>query len=188
VTAFGAESLEAPDFAEALEAWRVWHVVSRKEGYRLGSVVKPTLWQPDEPLVARCLRIMLVPSWLRRRRGREHGVPLERCECGIYAGWLPTVAQYLDCAAGAPVALVLGQVSLWGTVIECERGFRASLAYPLRLFPPVGAAPRGKHRWDDIVPDLEAYGVPVEPLPAHYGDAVELVEQKLVSERSEREA
>ena len=188
MTAAGPGSLEVPDFAEALEAWRVWHVVARKEGYRLGSVVKPALWQPDEPLVARCLRITLVPSWLRRRRGREHAVPVERCECGIYAGWLPTVAQYLDAVGGGPVALVLGQVSLWGTVIECERGFRASLAYPLRIFAPVEAAPRGKHRWPQIVSELAAYGVPVEPLPADYGEAVELIERKLVSDRSEREA
>jgi len=188
VSALGPDSLEVPDFAEALEAWRVWRVVARKEGYRLGSVVKPALWPTDAPLVARCLRITLVPSWLRRRRGKEHAVPLDRCECGIYAGWLPTVAQYLDSVAGGPVALVLGQVSLWGTVIECERGFRASLAYPLRIFAPVEAPPRGRHRWKEIVSGLETYGVPVEPLPAHYRDAVELVERTLVSGRSEREA
>jgi hypothetical protein len=54
---------------------------------------------------------------------------------------------------------VIGTVSLWGDVLECERGWRAALAYPSRLFVPLGfpgAAERAV--------GLEDYGVPVELL------------------------
>src|SRR5919204_5328873 len=35
---------EAPDFAEPLEAWRVWKVVRRDGVHSLGSVIQRTVW------------------------------------------------------------------------------------------------------------------------------------------------
>jgi hypothetical protein len=59
--------------------------------------------------------------------------------------------------------VVIGRVSLWGLVVECERGWRAQLAYPERLF--VGCGPRAR---DDVhiraADALERnYGVPAVP-------------------------
>lgn len=73
---------------------------------------------------------------------------------------------------------MLGQVSLWSTVIECERGFRAARAYPLRIYVPLDASLRGSCRWDEIVTGLEAYGIPVEALPARCADAVSVLEER----------
>jgi hypothetical protein len=174
-----AEPIEAPDFAEAIEAWRVWRVVAGKDGYRLGSVIKPTLWPARTPLAAECLKISPLAGWFRRKRGRPHDVPDSACECGIYAAWLPDIRQYLnETPQQSSVARVLGEVSLWGTVVECERGFRAARAYPLRIYVPVDSSLRPGHRWEDIVAGLEAYGVPVELLPARCDEAVQVLEQK----------
>ncbi len=176
--------VEAPDFAGVIEAWRVWRVVAGKDGYTLGSVIKPTLWPPREPLVAECLCSSPVVTWFRRKRS-PHEIPDERCECGIYAASLPTVGQYLrDPPANLAVARVLGQVSLWGRVVECERGYRASHAYPLRLFVPVDSSVHRRHRWRALVHGLDAYGVPVEALPARCAEAARVLErEQLASSR-----
>ena len=54
---------------------------------------------------------------------------------------------------------VIGTVSLWGDVLECERGWRAAFAYPGRLFVPLGFPGAAEH-----AVGLEDYGVPVELL------------------------
>jgi len=177
----GAARIEAPDFAEPFEAWRVWRVVDGPDGFQLGSVIKPTLWPAGLPLVAECLRGPELFARLRRKR-RTCGVPPgEECDCGIYAAWLPQIGQYLNdvaTTAARAVARVLGQVSLWGTVVECERGFRASRAYPRRIYVPMDAVLRGGPHWDELVAGLQAYEVPVEPLSARCCDAIDALEQK----------
>jgi hypothetical protein len=66
---------------------------------------------------------------------------------------------------------VLGRVALWGTVVECERGWRASRAYPAHLYVPSPRRPAlfvltGLRRpalpAEEIALELAAYGVPVE--------------------------
>ena len=161
----------APDFAEPLEAWRVWRVVAADDGYRLGSVIKPTLWPPGEPLVADCLRTRPLVDWLRRRP--RHGAPERSCACGIYAAGLDRIAEYVS-EANAPrtVACVVGRVSLWGDVVECERGFRASHAYPQHIYlPQAGGRTRGA-RWEEVALSLADYRVPVEPLATRCEDAI----------------
>jgi hypothetical protein len=178
VTATALDDLVVPDFAEPFEAWRVWRVVAGKDGYRLGSVVKPTVWPPGEPLVADCLRSSPLAAWFRRKRSAGRPVPDERCECGIYAGVLRWVGEYLrDLPASVAVARVLGRVSLWGRVIECERGFRASHAYPLHLYVPVDSSFHSNHRWEALAAGLEVYGVSVDLLPTRCAEAVRVLEQ-----------
>ena len=57
---------------------------------------------------------------------------------------------------------VIGRVSLWGTVVECAQGWRASLAYPAQLYVPL--LPRGRHAAlaHQFALDLTDYGVPVD--------------------------
>jgi hypothetical protein len=67
---------------------------------------------------------------------------------------------------------VLGEVALWGNVVECTQGWRASHAYPRRLFVVAdGRRPKAAR----LMAGLERYGVPVdvisEPVP---GDAAVL--------------
>jgi hypothetical protein len=158
---------EAPDFAEPLEAWRVWTVVRRDGEYSLRSVVQRTLWPAGEPLTAECLRRRMFPSFRRR----THAVPTSACECGIYGAGLNHIGQYIADSPFRGVARVLGRVSLWGAVIECERGLRASHAYPLRIYVPADAGKPWRISWEDVAFGLWRYGVPIEPLAARAAEA-----------------
>jgi hypothetical protein len=158
-------SRQAPDYAEALAAWRVWRVVRDDEGLVLRSVVQSTCWPRREVLVAECLRRSL---WFRRRRA--HPVADARCACGVYAARFDELGPYLldDILVGS--RRVVGEVALWGTVVECERGFRASHAYPKRIFVPTDADGR-RGRVEEMAASLGDYGVPVELLPVRHSDA-----------------
>jgi hypothetical protein len=162
---------EAPDFAEAFCAWRVWRVVPGDEGFVLRSVVQATYWPRQEALVAECLRPRM---WLRRRR--PHAVADIRCVCGVYAARFRDLGPYLIDDALFGSRRVVGEVALWGAVIECERGFRASHAYPRRIFVPTDADGRRGHV-DEIAASLCEYGVPVELLPVRHADAAPVLAQ-----------
>lgn len=165
-----AAFLEPPDYVEAVTAWRVWRVVLRNGGYRLASVVHSTVWPSDEALSAVCARQTLLPRFLRRSR-RPHEVPDAGCECGIYGTDLERLGPYVvDEPFGGSAGRAIGRVSLWGTVVECERGFRASHAFPQHVYVPLD----GSSRPDEsrrLLADLRAYGVPVEVVAARCADA-----------------
>jgi hypothetical protein len=158
----------APDYVEALEAWRAWAVVEEPEGFRLRSLFFPILWPARGELAAECLCRPLLPLPRLRRRER-HGAPAERCECGVYATTLPRAIDYFrhpgPSLGGA--LRVLGRVALWGSVVECERGWRASYAYPVVLFvPAVGGRGRSIPGALEAAWGLADYGVPVELVEA----------------------
>jgi hypothetical protein len=143
----------APDYSEPLVAWRVWAVEREDGAARLRSLYRSCIWPVGAPLVARCQS-----RRFRIWRRTVHEAPAATCTCGIYA----VPPYYIPKRGGAlpPGCIpVIGQVSLWGDVVECERGWRAGFAYPARLYVPsvcVAAA--------EVVADLEDYGVPVEVL------------------------
>jgi len=159
-------ALEAPDFAEPIEAWRAWRVVMSEDGLRLGSVVKATVWPAREALVAACLRPRAFRWFNRRHLAAE--APGADCDCGIYAAWLEDAGSYLrDAADALSVGRVIGRVSLWGTVVECERGFRASHAYPSVVYVLRDSVSRRKqYTAAGIADELRSYDVPVELVDA----------------------
>lgn len=68
------------------------------------------------------------------RPGRaDHTAPEESCSCGVYASDSPLAAASFITGPEQPV---IGRVSLWGTVVECEHGWRAACAYPAALYVP----------------------------------------------------
>jgi hypothetical protein len=155
----------APDYIEPIVGWRSWLVVCEGEGFRLRSVLYDALWPPRSELVAGCLR--RGSPWRRRS---DHLSPASRCRCGIYAVTEPEdAASYLEGrswgdALGAH--RVIGTVSLWGRVVECTRGWRASHAYPKVIYVPATRGPywlKAKQR-DAVALALTDYGVPVELL------------------------
>jgi hypothetical protein len=78
----------------------------------------------------------------------------------VYGARIEQAAAYLWHPRIAPRRAhlhVLGRVRLWGDVVECERGYRASHAYPAELLVP--AAPGA--RADELAANLTRYGVPV---------------------------
>jgi len=147
----------APDFIEPFEAWRVWRVVRAGGAFRLGSVVQHTLWATNSEFTADCHRLRL----FRRRR---HEAPDMNCECGIYAAaTLEQLRLYVVEGLRGQLSRVVGRVALWGTVVECERGFRASRAYPARLYVPADTGAQWQVSATEVALGLCAYGVPVEP-------------------------
>ncbi len=169
-----AAALEtAPDYAEAFEAWRVWRVVRHDGVLALASIVKRTIWPAGEPLEAQCLKALPLFDWLRRRR--PHPAPEWRCECGIYAAGLDCVHTYLADALPDASARVIGRVALWGSVVECERGFRASHAYPVRLYVPLPSGGRARTAAEEVVRELARYDVPVEAVRVDRSDVQRLL-------------
>jgi hypothetical protein len=168
----------APDFAEPLLGWRCWRVAERGDGSpALTSVVRPVEWPGRSELVAGCLGSGW-RWWPRRRSARDHRTPDAGCVCGIHAA--ANVAQalhYLDVysgTSGRKPPTVLGVVKLWGTVLQCERGWRAAFAYPARLFvvPPRRPNDCDPHR---LAEGLARYGVPVEVLTPDGGSLIDLL-------------
>jgi hypothetical protein len=152
----------APDYAEPFVAWRVWRVVEHAGELALASVVKRTIWPAGRPLTATCLK----PSpftWLLRRT--PHEAPAESCECGVYGATADRAAEYLNDSLPDSIVRVIGRVLLWGSVVECERGFRAAHAYPEVIYVPLQGCGARRLAPQSIAGRLERYGVAVELLP-----------------------
>jgi hypothetical protein len=173
--------VSAPDYAAPLVGWRGWFVLLVEEELRLCSPVYPTVWLPRRATSAVC-RAREGPAGLPAPG--EHPAPEESCRCGIYASDSPvTAASFISGPSlsgrgpgrsGSEPRVqgpVFGRVSLWGRIVECDRGWRAARAYPALLCVPTlpgGAHPLGLQADRPSLPPeavaraLGAYGVPVE--------------------------
>ena len=112
---------------EPVQGWRIWNLAIDEDGPSLrpaGAGVDA--WSALHPTEARCG----VPALLTLGRA-PHRAPGPDCRCGIYAG--SSLRTFERPRPAWPPPPVVGTVSLWGTVIEHERGWRAQLAYPSRL-------------------------------------------------------
>jgi hypothetical protein len=111
-----------------------------------------------------------VAAWAVWRLGRRG--PLR----GVYDGapWPvgdaceDAVALRLEEVEWSPRSTAIGRVLLWGSVVETDAGWRATRAYPQRIFVP--AVTRHElRRGERIARRLAGYGVPVRRLevPSH---------------------
>jgi hypothetical protein len=159
--------IAAPDYFEPAIGWRVWHAVERHGDVELMSVFHKTRWPPNEPFTAACR--VWKPPWRRRRP--SHDAPDDVCPCGIYAAPLETAVRYIAPRPPRGRWPVVGYVLLWGVVVESDGGWRASHAYPDRLYVPTMRR-RGWDRACRVAAGLEAYGVPVEVVDAASHDEI----------------
>ena len=174
-------SVAIPDYVEPFEGWRVWRAGNEGSHLRLRSVVQETVWPPREELAAECVRRILA----RLGRRRRHEAPAESCACGIYATTLDRVGSYLHERGDGGAHYVFGRVLLWGTVIECEQGWRAARAYPAEIIvplPPRGSSPTimaprkpAGATAEEIADALSCYAVPVVVLPHTPAEALDVV-------------
>src|SRR4051794_20561913 len=145
-------AVAAPDFVEPVMGWRIWRAIKCDGSYVLASLFNNIVWVPGKSLDARCLAV----------GGTRHRSPDPECRCGVYAAHCDAL-DWQRLARRGPTTLVVGRVSLWGPVVEAERGWRAEHGYPERLFVPrVGR--RLKDRDSRIAAELQAYGVPATTL------------------------
>jgi hypothetical protein len=110
----------------------VWTLVETEAGLRLGSVIHDQVWEPARTAPAICRRhddLFAAPV-------EPHPTPSDVCGCGFHAVRDPVDAwSYLRGRDEANVVgRILGEVALWGRVVETERGWRAASAYPVRLY------------------------------------------------------
>ena len=114
--------------------WRAWIVTETADGLRLGSVLHDVAWPHGHAVVAECRRD---DDPFAEPIG-AHPVPAAECNCGFHATRDPVDALSYARGRDEPgtVCRILGEVMLWGHVLETERGWRASHAYPLRLYVP----------------------------------------------------
>jgi hypothetical protein len=135
--------------AAPILGWRAWVVTETAEGLRLGSVLYDEVWTPRTTALATC----------RRREDffaeplPPHPTPSADCSCGFHAA--RDAADALSYLRGrnepATLCRILGEVALWGRLVETQAGWRAAAAHPVRLYVP-----------DDEVADaLALYGVTV---------------------------
>jgi hypothetical protein len=152
-----AELPAVPDFAEPLHAWRLWALEDVRGSARLRSLYRRCVWPAGVPFAASCYA-----RRFRLWRRSEHEAPVDTCSCGIYAVHDDRISRlWRDSERPPGFSLVIGSVSLWGDVVECEHGWRSSFAYPSQLFVPcLGQDP------DQTAAGLADYGVPVEVIEA----------------------
>lgn len=105
--------------------WRAWNLSGGPTPLLHPVSVDGGPWSPREVFEARC------ESGSPLRRWRQHEAPARRCRCGIYAA--RSLKDFDRPRPAWPPAAVVGTVSLWGRVIEHDRGWRAAAAYPGRL-------------------------------------------------------
>jgi hypothetical protein len=104
---------QAPDYVEPFRAYRAW----KFEDDQLQSL-NGVAWEPRQAMVASCgSNASLI---------KQHLSPHTDCTCGIYAG---KNLEHLVDINYAQMG-IHGEVDLWGTILECELGYRAQYAYP----------------------------------------------------------
>jgi hypothetical protein len=135
--------------AAPIFGWRAWMVTQTDAGPRLGSVLYDDVWVPGTTALASCRRhddLFADPL-------PPHETPGFACGCGFHAARDPVDAlSYLRGRdEPATVCRILGEVALWGRLVETEAGWRAGAAYPVRLYVDDAA----------IGDALAVYGVPV---------------------------
>lgn len=112
--------------------WRVWTLVETTDGPELRSVVYAHPWPIREPLRSVC-----EPGGCLGARWST-----QPHSCGIHAfkdrdgaSAFPSLWEARRFQQHAVHGqYVIGQVSLWGRVVEHERGYRGALAYPFAIF------------------------------------------------------
>jgi hypothetical protein len=133
---------------EPLIGWRCWHVLPH-EGLLRPIYKRGLVWKPRQTLEALC------PE-------DPHEPPDEHCRCGVWTVCHPMLLDEVGWTKAPPIGtaplpgiMVVGEVSLWGKIIQHERGWRASCAYPRHLYV---------FTEDAMLAETlrERYGVPVE--------------------------
>lgn len=126
----GLDVVTTPELVTAYRLWRVmpFHRLDGSSTVRLcamGTYGNPKIWEPRQRTTASCSDYE-----------SHHEAPWPDHVCGIWALKDPAQAKKRlvewtsNYTSGEPVGFAIGEVSLWGRVIEHADGWRAQHAYP----------------------------------------------------------
>jgi hypothetical protein len=86
--------------------------------------------------------------------------PLAECGCGFYAfRTLPYLVEWLE---HREPNIVVGEVYLWGKIVDCQYGYRAQYAYPKRFY---SNSYEYDYAYNNSTFALREFNVPIEPMP-----------------------
>jgi hypothetical protein len=142
-----------PDYISPVVGYRVW----QWDAAGLRSL-NGEPWLPGRPLAAGCGAAARGTIVGRAEAVHSaHEPPHSDCTCGIYAA---KNIEHLR-QSGYERYGIHGQVYLWGTVVEHERGWRGQFAYPKSLFLPPDAIPFTLTEIDARLKTLIAFGTDI---------------------------
>jgi hypothetical protein len=125
--------MTVPDYISPVVGYRVWQWDAT--GLRSLNGEK---WLAHQPLSAVCRADACGSiAGLSKTKHNPADLPSLSCTCGVYAA--RTMEHLRQC--GYRKRAVHGEVFLWGTVVEHERGWRGQFAYPKTLFLAADAIP-----------------------------------------------
>lgn len=136
--------LEAPFYIEPIIAWRAWNVCApgvcdcfEKTGR--GRALVRSITHPIPWLRKRATRAHCIHRWKRsvgvKEASQHHSAPDQTHGCGIYA--VKSVKTAVDWSGFYRTKFsVVGEVQLWGQVLQYQDGFIAEYAYPLSFYVP----------------------------------------------------
>lgn|SRR5262245_1177049 len=119
-------SVTIPDYFESLVGWRLWSSFDPNTG-GLKALANNYYWMPGKTLAARCDSC------------GSPAKPAFNNHVGMYAfkNLLELVKQdgggFTSSRWSVHGSPIVGQVYLWGTILDCEFGYRAQFAYPKAL-------------------------------------------------------
>ena len=145
--------MSIPDYISPIVGCRVW----KWDAAGLKSL-NGERWPPGKPLAAGCRAASYSTIVGRPKAAHDaNDAPQSTCTCGVYA------AKSLDHLRkiGLDRFGVLGEVNLWGPVIEHELGYRARFAYPKTLFLPPGMALFSTKEVESRLKTLAAYDIDI---------------------------
>jgi len=128
--------MTAPDYISPIVGYRVWQWDAGLKS------LNGVQWHPRQVIASEC------------RSQRCYEAPQAECTCGIYASKKLEHLRRL----GFMENRVHGEVSLWGTVVEHQEGWRAQFAYPKSFTAPLSLVPLGMSRAEAWLAALSAFG------------------------------
>ena len=154
--------MQVPDYCEPLVGIRAW-TIERRDGQNVLAQLtrwagRPYIWVPEDRSAASCIHSACLlgagagtyvnPFYDEHPMiARQHKPPDMHSTCGFWAfkpdawieegvGQVLTQVSHMHVHQGLLPDVIVGEVYLWGRVVEHTSGYRAQYAYPKTLNDP----------------------------------------------------
>lgn len=134
---------------------------------KLSSYAVDNFWIPKKGNVARCDGYKRTKFWGPHNiqsgptliPHASYAAPVAECGCGFYA--FKTLADLMEWLEHREPRIVIGEVYLWGKVVDCQYGYRAQYAYPKCFYSD---SFEDDYAYNKSTMALSEFSVPVEPM------------------------